>query len=178
MKFIKTMYDFLNETNNNNNNNIWYHGSKDKFDNFKLKQGTLFDYNYTSPLFLTSDINFAKAYAGDYTPYIYIVKLLTDNIMDFRKLPLASEIKDGDIIANNLIDFIYDNWENKKYNFYWSYPEKCYNNLISGEYSEVERTWVYEWLKLNNYDGAYLIETDVLNLLIFNESSIEILNRT
>ena len=171
---ITRFKDYLNET-NINNDNIWYHGSKIKFDKFKLKQGTLFDIDYTSPIFLTSNINFAKAYAGDYTPYIYTIKLLTDNIMDFRKLPEEYDIKEDDIIANNLINFIYDNWDNTKYNFYWGYPEKCYSNLLSGEYSEVERTWVYDWLKLNNFDGAYLIETGELNVLIFDESSIEIL---
>ena len=175
-KFIATtVREYLNEQ-HEMLNNVWYHGSKEKFDKFKLKQGTLFDADYTAPIFLTSNIEFAKQYAGNYSPYIYKIKVLTDNIMDFRKLPSSIELDKQNIIGNNLLDFIYDNLENKKYNFYWSYPERCYDYLRSGEYSEVERTWVYDWLKQNKYDGAYIIETNQLNLLIFDETKLKILS--
>lgn len=177
-KFIATMTDYLNENKNEDNVNdiIWYHGSKEKFDKFKLKKGTLYNLNHTSPIFLTSNLDFATNYAGNYSPYIYKVKVLTDNIMDFRKLPNVVDIKESDEVANSLLDFIYDNFENNKYNFYWAYPERCYQYLLSGEYSEVERLWVLDWLKINGYDGSYLIETDVLNLLIFDETKIEIVS--
>ena len=55
-KFIATtIREYLNEQ-YSQTNNIWYHGSKEKFDKFKLKQGTLFDADYTAPIFLTSNI--------------------------------------------------------------------------------------------------------------------------
>lgn len=189
-KFIATtIREYLNEQ-QEILNNIWYHGSKEKFDKFKLKQGTLFDIDYTSPIFLTSNIEFAKYYASGYSPYIYKIKVLTNNIMDFRQLPSTNDIlmyyeknkinNDIDIkfydIGKKLLDFIYENWDNGKYNFYWSYPERCYDSLTSIDYSEVERTWVYDWLKQEKYDGAYIIETKELNLLIFDETKLKILS--
>ena len=47
---------------------------------------------FSSPIFLTSNFEFAKSYAGSYTPYIYKVKVLTDNIMDFRNLPSTYDL--------------------------------------------------------------------------------------
>lgn len=175
-KFIATtIREYLNEQ-QEMSNNIWYHGSKEKFDKFKLKQGTLFDVDYTSPIFLSSNIEFAKYYATGYSPYIYKIKVLTNNIMDFRQLPTIDKLDDKNVIGNKLLDFIYDNWDNEKYNFYWSYPEKCYNSLTNIDYSDVERTWVYDWLKQEKYDGAYIIETKELNLLIFDETKLKILS--
>ena len=182
-KFIATtIREYLNEQ-HETLNNIWYHGSKEKFDKFKLKQGTLFDTNYTAPIFLTSNIEFAKYYAGYYSPYIYKIKVLTDNIMDFRKLPNAYDIlmfndknenkKNIDIkyfeIGNNLLDYLYDKFPDRDI-------DRMYNDLLDGDYSSIEQTWVYDWLKQENYDGAYIIETKELNLLIFDETKLKILS--
>ena len=182
-KFIATtIKEYLNEQ-YSQTNNIWYHGSKEKFDKFKLKHGTLFDANYTVPIFLTSNIEFAKYYAGYYSPYIYKIKVLTDNIMDFRNLPNAYDIlmfndknenkKNIDIkyfeIGNNLLDYLYDKFPDRD-------VDRMYNNLLDGDYSSIEQTWVYDWLKQENYDGAYIIETKELNLLIFDETKLKILS--
>ncbi len=182
-KFIATtIREYLNEQ-HTVNNNIWYHGSKEKFDKFKLKNGTLFDANYISPIFLTSNKDFASYYAGYSTPYIYTVKVLSNNIMDFRNLPNAYEIlmfnekhqneKNINIkyfeIGNNLLDFLYDRFPDRDI-------DRMYNDLLDGDYSSIEQTWVYDWLKLNNYDGAYIIETKELNMLLFDDSKIKILS--
>jgi hypothetical protein len=182
-KFLSTTArEYLNEQ-VKNDGHIWYHGSKEKFDNFKLKNGTLFDINYKSPIFLTSNIKFAKYYAGNYSPYIYKVKVLTDNIMDFRELPSTYDLLmyyeknkiNTDIkveyyeIGQNLLDYIEDNFQDDNI-------DRKYNDLLDGDYSSIEQTWVYDWLKLNNYDGAYIIETKELNLLIFDETKIKILS--
>jgi hypothetical protein len=186
MKLKKLLEDSVLEHLNEQhtaNNNIWYHGSKEKFDKFKIKNGTLFDANYKSPIFLTSNIEFAKYYAGSYTPYIYKIKVLTDNIMDFRELPSTYDLLmyyeknkiNSDIkpeyyeIGKNLEEFI-------EHKFPDDDIDKKYNNLLDGDYSSIEQTWVYDWLKLNNYDGAYIIETKELNLLIFDDSKIKILS--
>jgi hypothetical protein len=174
--------EYLNEQ-HTVNVNIWYHGSKEKFDKFKLKNGTLFDINYKSPIFLTSNVEFAKYYAGNYSPYIYKVKVLTDNILDFRELPSTYDLLmyyeknkiNTDIkvkyyeIGQNLLDYIEDKFHDDDI-------DRKYNNLLDGDYSSIEQTWVYDWLKLNNYDGAYIIETKELNLLIFDDSKIKILS--
>jgi len=163
--------------------NIWYHGSKFKFDNFKLKKGTLFNTDYIAPIFLTSNKEFASYYAGHKSPYIYTIQLLTNNIMDFRNLPTTYDIlmftnkKENKknieekyfTIGNNILDFIFDKFPNDNI-------DKMYNDLLDADYSSVEQTWVYDWLKLNKYDGAYIIETKELNLLIFNQSKIKIIS--
>lgn len=164
-------------------NNIWYHGSNQKFDKFKLKKGTLFDIDYMSPIFLTSNIKFAKYYAGSYSPHIYTIKVLTNNIMDFRKLPSTYDLLmyyeknkiNSDIelefyeIGNSLLNYIEEKFPDDD-------VDRKYNNLLDGDYSSIEQVWVYEWLKNNKYDGAYVIETKELNLLIFDESKIKILS--
>ena len=174
-----TIKDFLIEQ---TLNDVWYHGSKYNFDKFKLKIGTLLDANYISPIFLTSNLEFAKSHAGYSTPYIYYIKVLTNNIMDFRELPTTYELlmyfdkgkKNADIslkyyeLGNSLLNYI----ENK---FPDDNIDRLYNDLLDGDYSSIEQTWVYDWLKQNNYDGAYVIETKILNLLIFDESKIKII---
>jgi hypothetical protein len=179
----KIVNEVLNEQ-NTSNNNIWYHGSEENFDKFKITKGTLFDADYESPIFLTSNIEFAKYYAGGKAPYIYKVKVLTDNIMDFRELPssydllmyyeknkINNEIKvEYYKIGKNLLDYLDS-----------TFPpdvdtDRKYNNLLDGDYSSIEQIWVYDWLKLNNYDGTYIIETKVLNLFIFDENKIKILS--
>jgi len=162
------------------NDNTWYHGSKEKFDKFKIKNGTLFDMNYKSPIFLTSNIEFAKYYAGN---YIYKIQVLTNNIIDFRKLPSTYDLlmyyeksKVNDkigveyyVIGKNLLEYIEDKFPDDNI-------DRKYNNLLDGDYSSIEQTWVYDWLKLNGYDGTYIIETKELNLLIFDETKIKILS--
>lgn len=54
--------------------------------------------------------------------------------------------------------------------------ERLYNNLLDDDYSSIEQTWVYEWLKQEKYDGTYIIETRELNLLIFDETKLKILS--
>lgn len=176
-----TISEYLTEQ--QSEQHIWYHGSNEEFDTFKLKQGTLFDVSYTSPIFLTSNIEFAKYYAGYKTPYIYKVKVLTDRIMDFRKLPNAYEIfmfnnkhenKEGLSveyfkIGNSLLDYLYDRFPDRDI-------DRMYNNLLGGDYSSIEQTWIYEWLKQNKYDGAYVIETNTLNLFIFDVKKLKILS--
>ncbi len=182
-KFIvTTIREYLNEQ-LIVNDNTWYHGSKEKFDKFKIKNGTLFDINYKSPIFLTSNIEFAKYYAGNYSPHIYKIQVLTNNIIDFRKLPSTYDLlmyyeksKVNDkigveyyVIGKNLLEYIEDKFPDDDI-------DRKYNNLLDGDYSSIEQTWVYDWLKLNGYDGTYIIETKELNLLIFDETKIKILS--
>ena len=54
--------------------------------------------------------------------------------------------------------------------------DRLYNDLLDGDYSSIEQTWVYDWLKQEKYDGAYVIETKELNLLIFDETKLKILS--
>ena len=187
-KFIKTtLREYLNENLDKDKHELpeyWYHGSKEKFDKFKLKQGTLFDANYTSPIFLSSNIEFAKYYAGQYSPHIYKIKVLSNNIMDFRQLPSTYDLfmyynknkinNNKDIhfyeIGNSLLNYIEDKFPDGDYN------ETKYNDLLDGDYSSIEQTWVYDWLKQEKYDGAYIIETKELNLLMFDETKLKILS--
>lgn len=173
--------EYLNEQ-QTTNKNIWYHGSKEKFDKFKIKNGTLFDANYKSPIFLSSNIEFAKYYAGSYTPYIYKCKVLTDNIMDFRELPSTYDLLmyyEKNKINSDIKPEYYEIGKNLEEFIERKFPDdidRKYNNLLDGDYSSIEQTWVYDWLRLNNYDGAYIIETKELNLLIFDETKIKILS--
>lgn len=183
---IKSYKEFLNE---NVKENIWYHGTQKSdvvFDKFKLKKGTFLDPNYISPIFITSDYEFAKAYSGEYkTSYIYTVEVLTNNIFDFRKLAtpfdiikyedenIQAEGKDYDLSVK-LYDYVYDNWGKLERNY--SYEDEAYSTIISGDYSNLERVWFYEWLKENRFDGAYVTETTVMNLFIFNPEKLKIIN--
>ena len=164
---------------------LWYHGSKNEFDVFKTKKGTLFDYNYTSPIFLTSDYDFAKLYAGQKAPAVYVVKILAKNIMEFRSLPNAynlfmySEkgIKDESFSekeysdGNKLMQTIEEKFPSEN-------QDRVYNNIISGDYSSIEQIWVYDWLKKNKYDGAYVLEAGVLNVFVFSLKNISIIKKT
>ena len=172
----------LEELNKFNLNN-WFHGSNMKFTNFKYKTGIFNDVNYISPFFLTSDIEFAKYYAGHQTQYIYHIEVLSENIMDFRELPNAYELymfnENGDKnqyskqkyeIGNSILEYLFDLFGDS------DDIDKLYNSLLDIEYSSIEKKWVFDWLKKHNYDGAYIIETKVLNLLIFNASKLNIID--
>jgi len=73
------------------------------------------------------------------------------------------------VIGKNLLEYIEDKFPDDDI-------DRKYNNLLDGDYSSIEQTWVYDWLKLNGYDGTYIIETKELNLLIFDETKIKILS--
>ena len=68
-----------------------------------------------------------------------------------------------------MLDYLYDKFPDRDI-------DRMYNNLLDGDYSSIEQTWVYDWLKQENYDGAYIIETKELNLLIFDETKLKILS--
>lgn len=162
---------------------VWYHGSKDDFDEFKLKKGTLLDSEYTSPIFLTSDVNFAKEYAGYNNPVIYTVKLDNVKLMDFSTLPTSLELYLHEIkgenkysedlyqLGNELLEYIEEKFDD-------DYTEKRYNNLLSNDYSSIEQTWVYDFLKYKGYAGAYVKETDILNVFIFSPTKIKIVDKS
>jgi hypothetical protein len=156
----------------------WYHGSKETFSDFKLKKGTLLDYNYIAPIFLTSDLEFAEAHAGYKTPHIYEIEVLTDKLFDYKKIPngydlfrfLEKDIKKDDDKDYTLGKKLYFDIENKSDDV-----DRMYGGICSGEYSELEQVWFYDWLKKNGYDGAYVRETGIVNLFIFDTKKLKII---
>lgn len=162
MKYLKTYESF--------NSMIFYHGSNTEFDNFKIKKGTFLDSDYDNPIFLTTDKDFAKSYGK----YVYSVELVDDvNIFDFRKL-------------EDYWDLTEESYGYKLYNDLWSGKydlkpydvedsDEVYKNITIGDYSLLERTWFYDWLKNNHYDGAYVVETRALNIFVFNPDKINII---
>lgn len=148
---------------------VWYHGSKYDFNSFKTRKGSFNSTEYINPIFLTSDKDFAKAYAGYQTQYIYTVEVLTDKIFDFNVLVAGYEIeKTSNKLSINLYNYVsklfYDN-------------DRYYNNLRTGDYSEIEQEWFFEWLKKNKFDGAYVIETGILNLFVFDPFKLKIIGK-
>lgn len=167
-----------------NFNKKWFHGSKEYFTEFKLKKGTLFDLNYISPIFLTSDIEFAKSNAGYKTPFIYEVEVLTDNIFDSKKLPsgynlmyyieddIKKDNKDYELGKKLYMDIFQEKIDVKPYSY--EDVDELYSNICTGDYSYLEQVWFYEWLKYNDFDGAYIKETGSENLLVFNPKYLKI----
>jgi hypothetical protein len=167
-------------------NEKWYHGSKEYFTEFKLKKGTLLDYNYIAPIFLTSDKEFAKEHAGYKTPYIYEIEVLTDNIFDYKKLPsgynlmyyvednIKKDNKDYELGKKLYMDIFLENIDVKPYSY--QDVDELYSRIITGDYCYLEEVWFYEWLKFNNFDGAYINETGAKNLYIFNPNDLKIIN--
>lgn len=162
----------------------WYHGSRFDFDEFKTKKGTLFELNYTNPIFLSSDYDFAKAYAGYKDPIIYTVQLLTDKIFDPRKLPTDYDLyvhemgkaekkpgKDYEL-GYKLRDFLDNDPENEDID-----TATIYNGVMSGEYAGIESVWFYEWLKKNDFDGCYIYETRIKNVFIFDPKKLKIISK-
>lgn len=164
----------------------WYHGSYSDFDSFKLKKGTFRDLNYTNPIFLTSDYEFAKYYSKG--GIIYTIKLLTDKIFDTSKLPSDLNLyyyETGKVKNANLTHKNYDyDLALKLKNDIESSPEfddldisRIYNNFVSGDYSYIEDTWFFDWLKKNDFDGCYVWETGTKNVFIFDPNKLEIVNK-
>jgi len=160
----------------------WYHGSRKEFDSFKIKKGTFLDSNYENPIFLSSDYNFAKNYY--YSNIVYTVEVLTDKIFDFRKLPTDLELyiyETKGKMKNELDDY---DLGLKLRNDMEDIPELNdtdisgeYNYIVGGDYSNIEHVWFYEWLKQNNFDGGYVMETRVLNLFIFDPKHLKIVDK-
>ena len=167
---------------------FWYHGAKNEFDTleFRLKKGTLLDSDYISPIFLTNDIEFARAYSGYLkTATIYKVETVGDiRIFDPSILPTdydlymwqykGKEKKSGKDyeLGLKLSEYIESIFPEEDID-----TSTIYNNLISGDYSSVERTWFYDWLKSNDYDGCYIFETGSLNCFIFDPKKLKIVSK-
>ena len=104
--------------------------------------------------------------------------------MDFGKLPSSydllmfndynkrnSEFNDNEYkLGNSLFDTILEKFDDS-YNI-----DQIYNDITSSEYSTIEEDWVFDWLKNNKFDGAFIIETQTINLLIFNPKHLKIIN--
>lgn len=169
---------------------LWYHGSKNQFDEFKLKKGTYLNLNYINPIFLTSDYNFAKYYAGwdaysrfNYSSIIYSVEVLTDKIFNPDKLPtdLDLSIFETKGIRKPNLNYelglkLRDDIE-KDASQLRDYPSRYYNNIVSGDFSSLEDVWFFEWLKNNDFDGCYVKETGARNLFIFNPNKLKIVGK-
>lgn len=169
----------------NNHSIIWYHGANEGFNEFKIKNGSFLDANYNNPIFLTSNYEFAKAYAGYKTPFIYKIKLSTNNIFDYRLLPSAYDIimyEDKNIKKPNLnynlgIKLYNDILNEEPKGMGSDDPDRIYNLITGGHYQYMERPWFFDWLKKNKFDGAYVKETDVLNVFIFNINHLKIIGK-
>lgn len=175
MKHIYPIFEFLSQE-------IWYHGSKVKFDQFKtfINKGN----NTTEseqPIFLTSDIEFARAYAGHQAPYVYTVKVNGGRFFGDDKLPTGYDLAvswDGGVrkegynyeLGNKLYDDLEDIFPG------YDYLDRTYNDIIGGDWDIIESPQFKQWLKNNEYDGAYLWETRVKNVYVFDPSKIEILS--
>lgn len=166
----------------------WYHGSYKDFDQFKLKKGTYRDLNYMNPIFLTSEYKFANYYSRCKNGIIYTVEVLTNKIFDPSKLPSDSNLyyyETGKLKNSNLDYKNYDydlalklkNDIDSSSEFDDMDTSNFYNNLVTGDYSYLEDTWFFDWLKKNNYDGCYVWETGTKNLFVFDPNKLKILNK-
>jgi len=166
----------------------WYHGSYSDFNEFKLKKGTYLDLNYINPIFLTSDYEFAKYYSRYKNGLIYTIEVLTDKIFDPSKLPTDLNLyyyQNGKVRNANLDYKNYDydlalklrNDIDSSSEFDNVDTSKYYNGIVFGDYSSIEDTWFFDWLKENDYDGCYVWETGTKNLFIFDPKKLKILNK-
>lgn len=162
----------------------WYHGSRFDFDEFKTKKGTLFTLDYTNPIFLTTDFEFAKAYAGYKDPVVYTVEILTDKIFDPKILPTDYDLyryelgKDGKKPEKDYeLGFKLRNDLDNDPEFEDVDTSNIYNGIMSGDYSSIEDVWFFEWLKKNDFDGCYVWETKTKNVFIFDPKKLRIINK-
>ena len=133
----------------NENDLIVYHGTPEKHE-FN-KEGLMFGGTFFS---------LSKDEAGAYGEYIYKVLLRKDlNLIDTNKF------KDCELIIDEfgtLIDPYYGEDED---GYYITKPEQLYHN--SDSWSAIEANDdVMEWLE-GNYDGVWIYEGGVRNLLLF-----------
>jgi len=167
---------------------FWYHGSYSDFDSFKLKKGTYLDLNYINPIFFSSDYEFSKYYARYKNGIIYTVKLLTDKIFDPSKLPTDLDLyyyETGNVKNANLNHKNYDydlalklrKDIDSSSEFENTDTSNFYNGIVFGDYSSIEDTWFFDWLKKNDFDGCYVWETGTKNLFIFDPNKIEIVKK-
>lgn len=159
----------------------WYHGSREEFDSFRNKKGTFLDSNYQNPIFLTSDYDFAKDWR--YSKIVYTVDVLTDKIFDFRKLPTDLELYIFETKGRKKNESDDYDLGLKLRNDMEDIPELKdtdisgeYNYIVGGDYSNIEQVWFYEWLKQNDFDGGYVMETGILNLFIFDPKHLKIVD--
>jgi hypothetical protein len=133
----------------NENDLIVYHGTPEKHE-FN-KEGLMFGGTFFS---------LSKDEARAYGEYIYKVLLRKDlNLIDTNKFKDCELIIDG---FGTLIDPYYGEDED---GYYITEPEQLYHN--SDSWSAIEANDdVMEWLE-GNYDGVWIYEGGVRNLLLF-----------
>lgn len=167
---------------------VWYHGAKNEFDTleFKLKKGILFELDYISPIFLTDDMEFARAYAGYLkTATVYKVETIPNiNIFDPSILPTDLELYMWQYKGKDKKqDLDYELGLKLREHLDFIFPEdntdtsRIYNNVVSCDYSSIEWVWFYDWLKANDYDGCYVYETGALNCFIFDPKKLKIVDK-
>ena len=172
---------------NYNNKMKWYHGTYSDFDEFKLKKGTYLDSYYINPIFLTSDREFAYYYSRCKNGIIYSIEVLTDKIFDPSKLPTDLDLYYYEIGKIDKIkkpkNYDYDlalklrNDIELSPEFKDADTSKYYNGIVFGDFSSIEDTWFFDWLKENDYDGCYVWESGTKNLFIFDSKKLKIIDK-
>lgn len=150
-------------------NRTYYHGSTKYFTKFKtVIKANRENYPTEQPIYLTSDINFALAYSGFHTPYLMTVKVDDAKIFDFRLLRDEKSQHRKKFISDLSNAKIFKDIDTD----YW-YP--FYSKIITGDYDIMETDEFRSWIKRNGFDGFYMMETNSLNLSVFDPNKAKII---
>jgi hypothetical protein len=182
---IKDTYTNLDEDkntlimNNQNkiNNYLWYAGSHNYFSKFKnYKKAGVTSKIIKQPIFLSSNVNFAKYYAGNHG-WIYKVHVNLSNTFDGNMLLNYNEryyldpktyTSLGKKVYNDIVN-------NKIWNDGNKDPEGYIKALANRQWDTLGSPEFITWLKSKGYD-SYLEEGEGdLNLGVFDANKLEIL---
>ena len=159
---------------------VFYHGSYSDFSEFRNKRGTLSNTDYTAPIFLSTDPDFAIEYGKFKGGILYTVKISPSaKLFDFRTLPTGYDLlifndsgKRNDTNKDyELGNKVYDAFESD------DGDERQYSGILSGDFDVMEQVDFYEFLKLNKFDGAYVKETGTLNVYVFDPKLLTIIKK-
>jgi hypothetical protein len=143
---------------------IFYHGSSNSFNIFKINR-----HKYGKSIFFTEDINTAKYFGKN----IYEVYLKIENLFDYKDSNCIEYIINK---FNNIYNKNIENKNNGKEYYDIKFSKDIIINFIKeGRWDFIEEPYILPIIK-KKYDGYIIVENNKENWSVFNSNQIKSIN--
>lgn len=146
----------------------WYHGSPKQFSEFNIKADRLNRGSNPEGVYLTTDRELAKEFAGK-GGYVYVVKPNLKNIFYYRKTQITERLKQA--YRDAILQFTHykKDWVDQ-----YLIPEMVEENRMKPDFSGELKSYAY--VKAG-YDGFEFMDMRGMSLVVFNPLNLEVVRR-